>query len=238
MRTSWTRHHFSETVNMNLQKNKEGVYSAVAKATEQAGRPSESVHVVAVTKYVDSSIAKELIKTGIDHIGENRVDKFLEKYHALADQDVTWHLIGTLQRRKVKDVINFVDYFHALDSIKLAQEIDKRADKLIKCFLQVNISGEASKHGFRAEELPEVIQALQTLDKLEMVGLMTMAPFEATDEELHSIFSDMKELQADLMARQIPRMPFTELSMGMSGDFEIAIAHGATYLRIGSAFFE
>lgn len=211
---------------------------AVAQAAEKTGRPIESVNVIAVTKYVDSSIANKLIKTGIRHIGENRVDLFLDKYNALADQHLTWHLIGTLQRRKVKDVINFVDYFHALDSVKLAQEIDKRATRRIKCFLQVNISGEESKHGFDLSEIDEVLSEIAQYKSIELVGLMTMAPFEADELELHSIFSKMKQVQEELSSRQLPGMPFTELSMGMSGDFEIAIEHGATYVRIGSAFFE
>ncbi|AGZ22581.1 TPA: YggS family pyridoxal phosphate-dependent enzyme [Streptococcus suis] len=223
---------------MNFQKNKDAIFSAVAKAAEKAGRPSESVKVIAVTKYVDSSIANQLVNTGITHIGENRVDQFLEKYNALADKQLTWHLIGTLQRRKVKDIIPFVDYFHALDSVKLAQEIDKRATKIVKCFLQVNVSGEESKHGFAVSEIDAALAEISLLENIELVGLMTMAPIDATDDELDEIFSKMQEIQEGLAARNLPRMPFTELSMGMSGDFERAIAHGATYVRIGSAFFE
>lgn len=223
---------------MNFQKNKDAIFSAVAKAAEKAGRPSESVKVIAVTKYVDSSIANQLVNTGIPHIGENRVDQFLEKYNALADKQLTWHLIGTLQRRKVKDIIPFVDYFHALDSVKLAQEIDKRATKIVKCFLQVNVSGEESKHGFAVSEIDAALAEISLLENIELVGLMTMAPIDATDDELDEIFSKMQEIQEELATRNLPRMPFTELSMGMSGDFERAIAHGATYVRIGSAFFE
>ncbi|HEL2142371.1 TPA: YggS family pyridoxal phosphate-dependent enzyme [Streptococcus suis] len=223
---------------MNFQKNKDAIFSAVAKAAEKAGRPSESVKVIAVTKYVDSSIANQLVNTGITHIGENRVDQFLEKCNALADKQLTWHLIGTLQRRKVKDIIPFVDYFHALDSVKLAQEIDKRATKIVKCFLQVNVSGEESKHGFAVSEIDAALAEISLLENIELVGLMTMAPIDATDDELDEIFSKMQEIQEGLAARNLPRMPFTELSMGMSGDFERAIAHGATYVRIGSAFFE
>ncbi|HEL2254252.1 TPA: YggS family pyridoxal phosphate-dependent enzyme [Streptococcus suis] len=223
---------------MNFQKNKDAIFSAVAKAAEKAGRPSESVKVIAVTKYVDSSIASQLVNAGITHIGENRVDQFLEKYNALADKQLTWHLIGTLQRRKVKDIIPFVDYFHALDSVKLAQEIDKRATKIVKCFLQVNVSGEESKHGFAVSEIDAALAEISLLENIELVGLMTMAPIDATDDELDEIFSKMQEIQEELATRNLPRMPFTELSMGMSGDFERAIAHGATYVRIGSAFFE
>ncbi|WP_024411802.1 YggS family pyridoxal phosphate-dependent enzyme [Streptococcus suis] len=223
---------------MNFQKNKDAIFSAVAKAAEKAGRPSESVKVIAVTKYVDSSIANQLVNTGITHIGENRVDQFLEKYNALADKQLTWHSIGTLQRRKVKDIIPFVDYFHALDSVKLAQEIDKRATKIVKCFLQVNVSGEESKHGFAVSEIDAALAEISLLENIELVGLMTMAPIDATDDELDEIFSKMQEIQEELATRNLPRMPFTELSMGMSRDFERAIAHGATYVRIGSAFFE
>ncbi|HEL1969018.1 TPA: YggS family pyridoxal phosphate-dependent enzyme [Streptococcus suis] len=223
---------------MNFQKNKDAIFSAVAKAAEKAGRPSESVKVIAVTKYVDSSIASQLVNAGITHIGENRVDQFLEKYNTLADKQLTWHLIGTLQRRKVKDIIPFVDYFHALDSVKLAQEIDKRATKIVKCFLQVNVSGEESKHGFAVSEIDAALAEISLLENIELVGLMTMAPIDATDDELDEIFSKMQEIQEELATRNLPRMPFTELSMGMSGDFERAIAHGATYVRIGSAFFE
>ncbi|BCP58253.1 TPA: YggS family pyridoxal phosphate-dependent enzyme [Streptococcus suis] len=222
---------------MNLQKNRDDVFATVEQAVKAVHRPSQSVNVIAVTKYVDSSIVRELVKTGIQHIGENRVDKFLDKYHALADIDLTWHLIGTLQRRKVKDVIHYVDYFHALDSIKLAEEINKRAEKPIKCFLQLNISGEQSKHGFSIDELEETISQLIPFEKVEVVGLMTMAPFDADSKELNEIFSKLKEIQVTLSARNIPHMPFNELSMGMSGDYVEAIQNGATFVRIGSAFF-
>ena len=223
---------------MNFQKNRDEVFQAVSQATEEAHRPQNSVKIIAVTKYVDSSIAKDLIKTGIEHIGENRVDQFLEKYEALADLDLTWHLIGSLQRRKVKDVINYVDYFHALDSVKLAAEIQKRANKPIKCFLQVNVSKEESKHGFMVEEVHHAIDAIKEYDKIELVGLMTMAPFEADQAELDEIFSKTHALQKELSEGGLARMSFSELSMGMSGDYKEAIAHGSTFVRIGTAFFK
>lgn len=223
---------------MDLQQNKDAVFAAIERAKKAADRSQEFVNVIAVTKYVDSSITKDLVATGVQHIGENRVDVFLDKYRALSRIPLTWHLIGSLQRRKVKDVINYVDYFHALDSVKLAQEIQKRAEKKIKCFLQVNISKEASKHGFLIEELEGVLEELLPLDMVEVVGLMTMAPFEASHAELMSIFSEAKALQERLAARKLLHMPFTELSMGMSGDFTEAIACGATFIRIGTAFFK
>lgn len=222
---------------MNLVENVDLVRQQVETARNKANR-QDQVNVIAVTKYVDVATTEALVKTGIQHIGENRVDKFLEKYQALKEYDLTWHLIGSLQRRKVKDVINLVDYFHALDSVKLAQEIQKRAEHPIKCFLQVNISGEESKHGFAPDELDDVLAEIAQLDKIEIVGLMTMAPFEASQEELQDIFSKTHQLQKQLEKKQLKNMPFSELSMGMSRDFEVAIANGATYVRIGTSFFK
>ena len=222
---------------MNLIENADLVRQQVETARNKANR-QDQVNVIAVTKYVDIATTETLVKTGIQHIGENRVDKFLEKYQALKEYDLTWHLIGSLQRRKVKDVINFVDYLHALDSVKLAQEIQKRAEHPIKCFLQVNISGEESKHGFAPDELDDVLAEIAQLDKIEIVGLMTMAPFEASQEELQDIFSKTHQLQKQLEKKQLKNMPFSELSMGMSRDFEVAIANGATYVRIGTSFFK
>ena len=203
---------------MNLVENADLVRQQVETARNKVNR-QDQVNVIAVTKYVDVATTEALVKTGIQHIGENRVDKFLEKYQALKEYDLTWHLIGSLQRRKVKDVINFVDYFHALDSVKLAQEIQKRAEHPIKCFLQVNISGEESKHGFAPDELDDVLAEIAQLDKIEIVGLMTMAPFEASQEELQDIFSKTHQLQKQLEKKQLKNMPFSELSMGMSRDF-------------------
>lgn len=222
---------------MNLGENADLVRQQVETARNKANR-RDQVNVIAVTKYVDVATTEALVKTGIQHIGENRVDKFLEKYQALKEYDLTWHLIGSLQRRKVKDVINLVDYFHALDSVKLAQEIQKRAEHPIKCFLQLNISGEESKHGFAPDELDDVLAEIAQLDKIEIVGLMTMAPFEASQEELQDIFSKTHQLQKQLEKKQLKNMPFSELSMGMSRDFEVAIANGATYVRIGTSFFK
>lgn len=223
---------------MNLKENTERVFQQIKDASQQSGREANSVSVLAVTKYVDVPTAEALLPLGVHHIGENRVDKFLEKYEALKGRNITWHLIGTLQRRKVKDVIQYVDYFHALDSLKLAEEIQKRSDRVVKCFLQVNISREESKHGFSKEELLELLPELATLDKIEYVGLMTMAPFEASSDELKEIFKATQDLQLEIREKQIPNMPMTDLSMGMSRDYKEAIEFGSTFVRIGSAFFK
>ena len=135
-------------------------------------------------------------------------------------------------------MIAYVDYFHALDSLKLAEEIQKRANRKIKCFLQVNISGEETKHGFSKEELMNLLPDLAKLDKIEYVGLMTMAPFEAETEELQSIFRETQELQIEIQQKLIPNMPMSELSMGMSRDYKEAIQFGSTFVRIGTSFFK
>lgn len=223
---------------MDFQANKDLIFQNVAQIVEKENRLKDSVNIIAVTKYVGCETAKKLVDTGIKHIGENRVDKFLEKYHALKEENLTWHLIGSLQRRKVKDVINYVDYFHALDSVKLAQEINKRADHVINCFLQVNISKEESKHGFLVEELDSVLPELAALENICIVGLMTMAPLEADHQELNQIFSEAHQLQLNLQSKQLKNMPSSDLSMGMSRDYPEAIANGSTYVRIGTAFFK
>lgn len=147
-------------------------------------------------------------------------------------------MIGSLQRRKVKSVINLVDYFHALDSVSLAEEIQKRAKHPIKCFLQVNISEEESKHGFTISELPQVIEELAQLNQIQLVGLMTMAPLGASEGTIRDIFKKANKLRLKLESENRKNMPFTELSMGMSGDYKIAIQEGATFVRIGSSFFK
>lgn len=223
---------------MDLNQNKKNIENAVAAACLEAKRSPESVKVIAVTKYVDIATTRQVLSTGILHIGENRADKFLEKYQVLNNDDVVWHFIGTLQRRKVKDVINLVDYFHALDSVKLAREIDKRAEHTIKCFLQVNVSGEESKHGFSPTEVTSILEELQELKHIELVGLMTMAPFDADDKQLQEIFSKTESLRYRLASLKLPNMPLTELSMGMTRDYPIAIENGATFVRVGTAFFE
>ncbi|MDQ0221488.1 YggS family pyridoxal phosphate-dependent enzyme [Streptococcus moroccensis] len=223
---------------MTLKANAQQVFDKVSQACQAAGVPESSVKVIAVTKYVDSSITKELIDAGATDLGENRVDRFLEKKTQLKDEHVKWHFIGSLQRRKVKDVINEVDYFHALDSLKLAAEIQKRANRPIKCFIQVNISKEESKHGFQVEELELVLPELATYTNIELVGLMTMAPFDADPTTIKAIFDQTEALRQTIQHQGWANMPMTELSMGMSQDYPLAIAAGATYVRIGTAFFK
>ena len=221
---------------MSIAENVKNILNKVDVAKATSPYSNQDVQVIAVTKYVDTAKAAQVVEAGIHHLAENRTDLFLEKYKALENKDITWHLIGNLQRRKVKDVINLVDYFHALDSVKLAKEIEKRAEHMIKCFLEVNISGEETKHGFAPEDIDQALAEISQLDNVEIVGLMTMAPIDADNEQLDNIFASMKQLQIEIAAKEITNIPCTELSMGMSRDYTRAIQQGATFVRIGTAF--
>ncbi|WP_270345143.1 YggS family pyridoxal phosphate-dependent enzyme [Lactococcus petauri] len=223
---------------MSIAENVKNILNKVDVAKATSPYSNQDVQVIAVTKYVDTAKAAQVVEAGIQHLAENRTDLFLEKYKALENKDINWHLIGNLQRRKVKDVINLVDYFHALDSVKLAKEIEKRAEHMIKCFLEVNISGEETKHGFAPEDIDQALAEISQLDNVEIVGLMTMAPIDADNEQLDNIFASMKQLQIEIAAKEITNIPCTELSMGMSRDYTRAIQQGATFVRIGTAFFE
>ena len=223
---------------MSIAENVKNILNKVDVAKATSPYSNQDVQVIAVTKYVDTAKAAQVVEAGIHHLAENRTDLFLEKYKAFENKDITWHLIGNLQRRKVKDVINLVDYFHALDSVKLAKEIEKRAEHMVKCFLEVNISGEETKHGFAPEDIDQALAEISQLENVEIVGLMTMAPIDADNEQLDNIFASMKQLQIEIAAKEITNIPCTELSMGMSRDYTRAIQQGATFVRIGTAFFE
>lgn len=192
----------------------------------------ESVTVVGVTKYSDIEVARGLIEAGVTHLGENRADGFLEKYHALGSE-VTWHFIGSLQTRKVRDVIEHIDFLHSLDRITLAAEIQKRSSKKVKCFVQVNASGEASKHGMDPNGVIDFVLQLAQFDKIQVVGLMCMAPETEDEQAIRNCFSLLRRLQQKINSLNLEYAPCTELSMGMSGDYEIAIEEGATFVRLG-----
>ncbi|WP_207694504.1 YggS family pyridoxal phosphate enzyme [Enterococcus sp. DIV0212c] len=221
-----------------LVENLEQINQDIQLACQKAQRSDNDVTMIAVTKSVGNNRAKELAELGIEDMAENRVDKLLEKKMALENfSSIKWHLIGNLQRRKVKLVINEIDYFHALDSLSLAEEIQKRAEKQISCFVEVNITGEESKHGFKSNEVLDFIYQLAAFDKIKVVGLMTMAPLDASEQVLHKVFSELKNLQEAVNNLHLSYAPCTELSMGMSNDFPIAIEEGATFVRIGTAIF-
>lgn len=194
----------------------------------------EGINLIAVTKQVGVERTKEAVEAGIEHLGENRPEGFLKKFEAIRD-GAKWHFIGNLQTRKVKDIINHIDYVHSLDRLSLAKEIQKRADHVIDCFVQVNVSKEESKSGILPEETLDFIKTLEQYDKINIIGLMTMAPNVEDEEVLRKVFQDLKALQLDVAEKEWPHAPCTETSMGMSNDYLIAAQEGATFVRIGTA---
>lgn len=194
--------------------------------------------LIAATKYVDTKTMRELFATNVHYFGENKVQDFLKKYEALQDLDIHWHFIGTLQPNKVKYIIDKVELIHSVDSLHLIKEINKQAkkhEKIMNILLQLNISHEETKHGFDIEEVEPVLSYIQTeLPHLRVVGFMTMAPHH--DPELtRPIFRTLKKLQQKLQ-KDYPSL--TELSMGMSNDYKVALEEGSTMIRVGSLLFK
>lgn len=219
---------------MNVQGNYQEIRKKITAICERTGRNTEDVKVIAVTKYVSIERAKEAIDAGVQHLGENRDEGLNSKYQEIGEKAI-WHFIGSLQTRKVKTIIDKVEYIHSLDRLSLAQEINKRASRPIKCFLQVNVSGEESKHGCSPDEVEGLVTEMEPLSNIEIVGLMTMAPFTDNKEHIRTCFKQLKVLQQKVQALQLSKAPCQELSMGMSNDYEIAIEEGATFIRIGTS---
>ena len=218
---------------MNVRENFEIITREIAETCEKVGRNTDEVNLIAVTKYVTDARVDEAIEAGITDFAENRPQNYVERKNNYSNK--TWHLIGSLQTRKVRDVINEVDYFHALDRDSLAREIEKRADKEIKCFVQVNVSGEESKHGLTSEEAIDFIKSLEQYSKIKVVGLMTMAPFVEDEDVLRKCFRKLRKLRDIVKGLNLSYAPCEFLSMGMSNDYKIAIEEGATHIRVGTA---
>ena len=169
-----------------------------------------------------------------EHLGENRPEGLLGKQETIQSGAI-WHFIGNVQSRKVKEIINQIDYLHSVDRMSLVKEIHKRANHVVDCFIQVNVSGESSKSGVTPAELDSFIEEVAAYDKVRIIGLMTMAPFTKDMDEIRSVFRSLRELRDGISAKNLPHAPCTQLSMGMSNDFIIAIEEGATHVRIGTA---
>lgn len=217
---------------MTIKQNYERISEQISSAKKRSNR-EDLVTLIAVTKEVTVSVAKEVLELGINQLGENRFEGLQDKQEQI-DGDVVWHFIGSLQTRKVKEIIYRIDYLHSLDRMSLAKEIQKRANEPLKCFLQVNVSGEESKHGIPPEEVVNFARELAELDKVQIVGLMTMAPYTDDQQIIRNSFKGLKELQTKVKELKIDNIPCNELSMGMSNDFEIAIEEGATFIRVGT----
>lgn len=220
-------------MSVNIKENLDTIHHKIRQACERSGRNPQDVTIIAVTKYVTNERTQLAIDAGIRHLGENRLEGLLDKYETFGNQ-VQWHFIGSLQSRKVKDVIHVVSSIHSLDRSSLAKEINKRSERKVPCFVQVNVSGEESKSGVQPENVLSFIESLSKYEQIEVVGLMTMAPYIKDENKLRSIFKDLRSLKEEVEQKEWAHAPCHDLSMGMSNDYEIAIEEGATHIRVGS----
>ena len=223
-----------------IQKNVLAILHEVDEAAKKSGRRASDITVIGVTKTVDIKSIKELLDAGVTDIGENRVQEFLPKHEALKTEDVRFHFIGHLQRNKVKTVVDKVEYIHSVDSLELAEEIDKRAGaigKKMKILTEINIADEASKFGIMPKNTGEFVENLKKFTNLEVVGLMCMPPMVEDPEENRAYFAMLRNILVDINDKFLYYSVMRHLSMGMTGDFRVAIEEGATMVRIGSGFF-
>lgn len=212
------------------------VEERVARACARAGRDRSEVRIIAVTKYVSLETTGQVLRHGLTHIGENRWQDAQAKWEAFGHEG-TWHFIGHLQTNKVKDVVGKFAYIHSLDRLSLAKEINRKAAALgitAQCFIQLNVSGEETKYGLPPEELVSFVESVRSFEHIRVVGLMTMAPYEAEPEATRPVFRGLRELRDELNRERLLGYEVPHLSMGMSNDFEVAIEEGATWIRLGS----
>lgn len=228
-----------------LKRNLQAVAARIAKAARRAGRDPAGVTLIAVTKSVDAATTQAVIELGVRDIAENRQQSAAEKLPQVpaltGPQRPTLHFIGPLQRNKVKRVLELFDVLHSVESVKLAGEVSKRALELGRTaaiFVQVNVAGEEQKGGFAPDELAAALKEIVTLPGLRVLGLMCMAPYSIEPEVARPHFKRLAELSRRLLDQGLLPPGASALSMGMSGDFEVAIEEGATHVRVGSALYE
>lgn len=222
---------------MCIESRLNDVKARISAAAKECGRVPEDIKLIAVTKTYPIEAMNEAIRLGVTDIGENKPQEIRDKFDNVSP--VNWHLIGHLQTNKVKYIIDRCTLVHSVDSIKLMAEIDRQAqdhNRDIDILIQVNISGEESKSGIAPDELPLLLEYAKNLTNTHVKGLMTIAP-KCDIDEVSRHFSNMKELFDQTAKQSYKNVTMTELSMGMSGDFETAIKHGATMVRIGSLIF-
>lgn len=223
---------------MTIAQNLLEIKTQIAAAAVKAGRVPEEVKLIAVSKTHPVARIREVVAEGQLEFGENRPQDMVEKYEELPD--LHWNMIGTLQRNKVKYIAPFVHLIHSVDSEKLLAEIDKRAgqnERVIDCLLQINISDEEQKGGLTEQEAEELLQRIQDYPHVRIRGLMGMAEFTSDMQVVRRQFRRLKTAFEQFKSIRNEQVEMAELSMGMSGDFEIAIEEGATMVRIGSAIF-
>lgn len=222
-----------------IAENIREIQEEIASACNRAGRSLEDVTLIAVSKTKPVSMILEAHNQGMMDFGENKVQELVDKYHELP-KTIRWHMIGHLQRNKVKSIVDKVVLIHSVDSMRLAKQIDLEAGKLnrvMDVLLEVNISGEESKYGFTAEEVLEAFEEIRKMPWICVKGLMTVAPFVENPEEARIYFRKLHQLYIDMKSKSIDNVSMNALSMGMTGDYITAIEEGATMIRVGSGIF-
>lgn len=222
-----------------IKTNLKIVKNNITQACKRVNRSTSDVTLIAVSKTKPLSMLKECYEAGVRDFGENKVQEILEKYDQMPT-DVRWHMIGHLQRNKVKYIIDKVYMIHSVDSLRLAEEISRQAVKanlVVNILLEVNIANEDSKYGIAPEDIIDFVIEVCKLPGLSVKGLMTVAPYVDFSEENRQHFVKMRQLCVDINAQNIDNKNINMLSMGMSGDYEVAIEEGATFIRVGTSIF-
>jgi pyridoxal phosphate enzyme (YggS family) len=224
----------------NIKDRLQNVRDRINGAALDCGRNPDSIRLIAVSKTVSANIVEEAIKAGVTILGENYVQEARDKISTLSEYSTSWHFIGHLQSNKAKYAVKLFDLIHSVDSIKLAREINKQAhkyDKRQQILIQVNISQEKTKSGASADETADLINEISGFENIAIKGLMTMPPFFNQPDRVRPFFAALRDLRDQISKSAIPGVSLDELSMGMTGDFEVAIAEGATMVRVGTAIF-
>lgn len=222
-----------------LQENYSQVKARIRAACERAGRSRSEVTLIAVSKTKPAFMIEEIYSYGQRDFGENKVQELTEKYDVLP-ADIRWHLIGHLQRNKVKYIVDKACLIHSVDSLRLAQAIQEQAEKkgvTVPVLIEVNVAGEESKFGVSVEEAPALAEEIAKLGNLSLQGLMTIAPYVPDPEDNRDIFRQLKKLSVDIAAKNIDNVTMNILSMGMTNDYEVAVEEGATLVRVGTGIF-
>lgn len=223
----------------DLQLNIKHVKQKIAEAASRAGRNPDEILLVGVTKTVDVETMQRSYDFGITHFGENRVQEYIRKSDNIK-RDCFWHIIGRLQTNKVKYLDQRISLIHSLDRISLAEALQARGQKIDYVFpvlVQVNVSGESTKAGIESENLKDFLLSLSKMGNISVKGLMTIAPYTEEPEDVRHIFKKLKKLSVDMARERVENISMEVLSMGMSGDYTIAVEEGSTIVRIGSALY-
>lgn len=222
-----------------LKENLEYVESRIREACERSGREREEVTLIAVSKTKPVSVLKEAYDLGVRVFGENKVQELADKYEALP-KDIRWHMIGHLQRNKVKYIIDKVELIHSVDSLRLAETIEKEAARhniTANILIEVNVAKEESKFGLMPEELDGFVSEVAKFPHIQVQGLMTIAPFVDDPEENRGIFQRLRKLSVDIAAKNVDNITMRILSMGMTNDYTVAVEEGAAMVRVGTGIF-